>query len=84
LGIKVAKDKVSVVVMTPQYRIEGDLHVVQGGRLIDEINKERDFIPLTNVTVYDLVGGNPIDTVEFIAIHKNTIVFVAPIGSGGY
>jgi hypothetical protein len=69
--------------MTRQYRIEGEIHVVAGGRLVDELNKERDFIPLTNVTVFDVVGGNPIDTVEFVAVNKDAVVFLAPTAPGG-
>lgn len=66
--------------MTQQYRIEGEIHVVAGGRLIDEINKEKEFIALTNATVFDVVGGNAIDTVEFIAVHRSAVVFIAPTG----
>jgi MinD-like ATPase involved in chromosome partitioning or flagellar assembly len=83
MGIRIQKDRISVIVMTEQYRIEGEIHVVAGGRVIDEINKEKDFIPLTNVTVYDAATGNSIDTVEFIAIQKQAVVFVAPTSSTG-
>jgi MinD-like ATPase involved in chromosome partitioning or flagellar assembly len=52
--------------------------VVPGGRLLDEINKERDFIPITNATVYDISGETPLDTLDFVAINKSLVVLVAP------
>lgn len=78
MGIKIQKEKLHVILMTDQYKIEGEFHVVAGGRLLDEINKERDFLPLTNVTIYDIEGGNPLDTVEFLAVNKRNVVFVVP------
>lgn len=77
MGIRIAKDKVPVVIITSKFRLEGNIHVVIGGRLLDEVNKERDFIPLTDVTVYD-EEGNPIDNVEFIALNKDFITFLSP------
>ncbi len=67
-----------MVLLTTSYRLEGEMHVVPGGRLLDEINKERDFIPLTNATVYDISGETPLDTLDFIAVNKNLVVMVAP------
>ena len=43
MGIKTFKERVPVILLTASYRIEGDMHVVPGGRMLDEINKERDF-----------------------------------------
>jgi len=78
LGVRAVKERVPVILLTTTYRLEGEMHVVPGGRLLDEINKERDFIPITNATVYDVTGETPLDTLDFIAINKNLIVMVAP------
>ena len=78
MGIKTFKERVPVILLTSSYRIEGDMHVVPGGRMLDEINKERDFIPVTNATVYELNGDTPLDSLDFITINKNQIVMVAP------
>ena len=40
MGIKTFKERVPVILLTASYRIEGDMHVVPGGRMLDEINKE--------------------------------------------
>lgn len=81
MGIRIVKEKIPVVVILGQFRIEGEMHVVAGGRILDEINKERDFIPLTHVSIYDAIDGKPIDTVEFIIMNKHSITLLAPTSS---
>ncbi len=78
MGVRAVKEKIPVILLTTTYRLEGEMHVVPGGRLLDEINKERDFIPITNATVYDISGEAPLDTLDFIAVNKTLIVMVAP------
>lgn len=78
MGVKAVKERIPVVLLTTSYRLEGEMHVVPGGRLLDEINKERGFIPLTNATVYDVSGETPLDTLDFIAVNKNLVVMIAP------
>lgn len=78
MGIKAIKEKVPVIILAAGYRVEGEMHVAPGGRLLDEINRERDFLPLTNATIYDVTGEVPIDTLEFLAVNKSLAVMVAP------
>ncbi len=78
MSVRAVKEKIPVILLTTTYRLEGELHVVPGGRLLDEINKERDFIPITNATVYDVSGETPLDTLDFIAVNKSLVVMVAP------
>lgn len=81
MGVRAVKEKLPVIILTTTYRLEGEMHVVPGGRLLDEINKERDFIPITNATVYD-VTGEVVDTLDFIAVNKNLILMMAPTVPG--
>ncbi|MCL5035884.1 MAG: hypothetical protein M1269_02090 [Chloroflexi bacterium] len=78
MGIKAIKEKVPVIILAAGYRVEGEMHVAPGGRLLDEINRERDFLPLTNATIYDVTGEVPLDTLEFLAVNKDMTVMVAP------
>ena len=78
MGVRAVKEKIPVIILTTTYRLEGEMHVVPGGRLLDEINKERDFIPVTNATVYDISGETPLDTLDFLAVNKSLVVMVAP------
>lgn len=77
MGVRAVKERIHVILLTTTYRLEGEMHVVPGGRLLDEINKERDFIPITNATVYDNTGET-LDTLDFIAVNKSLVVMVAP------
>lgn len=77
MGVRAVKERIHVILLTTSYRLEGEMHVVPGGRLLDEINKERDFIPITNATVYDSTGET-LDTLDFIAVNKSLVVMVAP------
>ncbi len=81
MAVRAVKEKVPVILLTTTFRFEGEMHVVPGGRLLDEINKERDFIPITNVTVYDNRGEQPLDTLDFIAVNKELVVMVAPVSA---
>jgi len=82
VGVKASKEKFDIVVITNSMRMTGKMHVIPGGRLTDEINKERDFLPLTDVTIYDVSGENAISSLDFIAINKNLILLIAPISPG--
>lgn len=77
-GVKSEKEKISVVVITTSVRIVGEMHIVPGGRLLDEVNKEREFLPITGATIYDVQGENIIDTLDFIAVNRNQILLIAP------
>jgi hypothetical protein len=78
MGVRAVKERIPVILLTTSYRLEGEMHVVPGGRLLDEINKERDFIPVTNATIYDISGETPLDTLDFIAVNKSLVIMVAP------
>lgn len=80
MGVRAVKETIRVVLLTATYRLEGDVHVVPGGRLLDEINKERDFIPLTRADIYEVTGDTPLDSLDFIAVNKSLVVMVAPVG----
>jgi hypothetical protein len=82
VSVRVTKEKIPVVLLTTSHRMEGEVHVIPGGRLLDELNKNTDFLPITNVTVYELDGETPLDTVDFIAVNKKQIIFLTP--SVGY
>lgn len=79
---RAVKEAIRVILLTNTYRLEGDVHVVPGGRLLDEINKDRGFIPLTRADIYEVTGSTPLDSLEFIAVNKSQVVMVAPASRG--
>jgi len=73
-----------VVLETARHRITGVVTLARDGyrsRVSDVLNaSERNFLPLTAVSVARLDGSAPASTYEFLAVHRDHIVFVAPAG----
>lgn len=79
MAVRAVKESVRVILLTSTLRVEGQIHVIPGGRLLDEINKERDFIPVTRAAIYALDGETPLDTLDFVAVNKAQVVLIAPV-----
>jgi len=74
----IPKEAVQVTVQTLTHRMHGVMYKRQNIRLIDELNLGDDnFIPLTEVTVYNAQGGVLFQT-DFIAVEFEHIVWVIP------
>ena len=74
-----------ISVQTPRHRIVGVATLASDGyrsRLSDLLNApERDFIPLTSVTVTELDGDHEVTQHEFVAVHRQHVVFAVPLGA---
>jgi len=70
---QVAKATEKVVVMTNQYKIVGFIHAHPGTRVLDMLNGPGEFIPLTNVILYNLTGDKELDRPAFVAVPKRAI-----------
>lgn len=73
-----------ISIQTPRHRIVGVATLASDGyrsRLSDLLNApERDFIPLTDATVTELEGDHEVTQHEFIAVHRQHVVFAVPLG----
>ena len=73
-----------ISIQTPRHRIVGVATLASDGyrsRLSDLLNApERDFIPLTDATVTELDGDHETSHHEFIAVHRQHVVFAVPLG----
>lgn len=76
-----AGEKIKVIVLTTAYRLEGEVHVSEGASLMDELNKVRDFVPVYNTDLFEVMGGNPLDHLDFIAVNKSQILMITPAQS---
>jgi hypothetical protein len=69
---------------TPRHRIVGVATLASDGyrsRLSDLLNApERDFIALTDATVTALDGSEDVAHHEFIAVHRQHVVFAVSVG----
>ncbi|HWC25828.1 MAG TPA: hypothetical protein VG474_04525 [Solirubrobacteraceae bacterium] len=76
-------ERISIV--TPRHRIVGVATLARDGyrsRLSDVLNApERDFIALTDATVAALDGDGETEHHEFIAVHRQHVVFAVSLGA---
>jgi hypothetical protein len=76
----IKKEKIRVVVYTGRYRIIGNIYYVPGTRLTDTLNvKVKDFIPLTEVVVMDDRENAVLVEVPYLAVYRDSIIFVYPL-----
>ena len=73
-----------ICIQTPRHRIVGVATLASDGyrsRLSDLLNApERDFMSLTDATVTELDGDHEVTQHEFIAVHRQHVVFAIPLG----
>ena len=74
----VKKEPKRVVIYIDNYKIEGYMYLIPGARVVDEFNKQIQFIPLTDCIIYDNVSSLEIDRVNFMVVNKNRITFIFP------
>jgi len=71
----VEKAKIRIVISIPGFKIEGEAHIMNGIRFSDFLNETKvNFVPLTNVEVYDWKGEFLYKT-KFLAINKEKIAW---------
>ena len=80
---KVKKDRLLVVILTRDYRVEGEVHILPGTRLTDFVNSEPgdDFIAVTNAEVFQLSKTTDVFKSDYLAINKSYITMVYPVSS---
>jgi hypothetical protein len=70
---------------TPRHRIVGNVTLAADGyrsRLSDLLNApEREFVALSNAIVQELDGARAIQRHDFIAVHRQHVVFAVTLGS---
>ncbi len=75
-----SKDKVRCVIVSGNWRIEGDLHVLADSRLTDSLNsKAKDFIAVTDALVCDATTGKELFRPPYMAVNRLSIAAVFPL-----
>lgn len=67
----------TVVILTGDYRIRGDIDVAPDERITDYITSSKSFLAVTNAEVRTLEGRIMFAS-SFINVHRDHIVVVAP------
>lgn len=76
----VQKQPIQVVIQTRSNRIHGTMHKRDDKRMIDKLNSEEAFIPLTEVIVMDIDGKTELLKNEFLALNLSEIIWLVEIG----
>ena len=73
----VKKETIDAVIRTSGEKIEGKISILPHDRLLDMLNqREENFIPVTDATVYCLVTGDVLFKSEFLAVNKLNIILI--------
>lgn len=76
---KIPKEKVGIVALTEQFRIEGTTHYVPQARLSDLMNRpDVPFLPVTDASVYTHEGALVMQA-AFVSLNKSRIVLITTI-----
>jgi hypothetical protein len=80
---KITKDKLMVVILTADYKIEGEVHIQPASRLTDYVNSKSDenFIAITNAEVIPLCQESGTIKVEYLALNKKDIIMIYPLNT---
>jgi hypothetical protein len=74
----VKKLPVSVVIQTTSHLVRGLVHVREGERLKNELERDEMFLAVTNAVVYN-ADDKVLFTVPFIALQRVQIIWIMPV-----
>ncbi len=73
----ITKVPVRAVIQTTSQLIRGNVHVRQGERLKDELDRDELFLAVTDASITGS-GGQPMFETPFLAVGRSQIVWVMP------
>ena len=74
----VKKAPVPVVIQTATHLVRGLVHVREGERLKNELERNEMFLAVTQATIYE-AGDKVLFTVPFIALQRAQIIWIMPV-----
>lgn len=82
-AVYATKDKIRVMIVTSDFRIEGDIHILVGSRLTDALNsKAKDFFAITNTRIMRVCDDTVLYEPSYIAINRDSIACLFPLEEG--
>ncbi len=75
----VRKLPVSAVIQTSAHLVRGFVHVKDGERLKNELERDEKFLAVTDATVYG-AEDEVLYTTSFMAIQRSQIIWIMPAG----
>ena len=77
----IAKVPVSCLIQTTTHLMRGFVHVRQGERFKNELERDESFLAVTDVAVLGS-GEEALYTAPFLAVNRSQIVWIMPAGDG--
>jgi hypothetical protein len=74
----ITKKPIDVLIQTTQNKIRGKVHIRLEDRFLDEINREKMFIPVTEAIFLD-TEGNEIQRTNFLVVNRTQIIWMIPV-----
>lgn len=74
----VAKLPVAAVIQTATQLVRGFIHIRQGERLKNELERDEKFLAVTNAVIHDAEGKVLYD-IPFMAVQRAQIVWIFPV-----
>jgi hypothetical protein len=82
----VHKVSVEALIQTTTHLIQGHIHVPQGERVKNELDRDEPFLAVTDASVLG-ADGQPVQRAAFLAVRRAQIVWIIPreaaSGQGG-
>jgi Family of unknown function (DUF6812) len=75
------KQPFRVEILTRDWQIEADIHIMINHRPSDVLNDESRFVPLTKASLTPRSGGEAAE-INFLALNKDTILYLRELSEG--
>jgi hypothetical protein len=72
-----SSDKTEVIILTNQFRIEGEIALIQGARITDFVNEAKRFMAITSARVFTHEGREVL-AADFINLQMQEITLILP------
>jgi hypothetical protein len=74
----IKKLPVPVVIQTVTHMVRGQMHIREGERLKNELDRNEPFLAVTQASVYDK-DDKVLFTVPFMAVQRTQVVWIMPV-----
>jgi hypothetical protein len=79
----ISKVPVSAIVQTTIHLIRGEIHIRQGERVKDELDRDELFLAITGASVFGPDGTTVLHQAPFLAVRRAQIVWIIPAEDEG-
>lgn len=75
----VTKVAIPAMIQTATHFIRGFVHIRQGERIKDELERDERFLAVTQASIQDSANGSVLFKTSFIAVQRDQIIWITPV-----